>query len=378
VTFNVRVKGSCGTVDALKTPSGRFAPQHGDPKRSRGGGSMTAADERSCQDALGRAVHARGDEISRSVLTLWEKRCPAAAARGGARVRDDIVQATLAATAAITTYLIHHATQTPEQKRAEAKTGKAPLRETMSLADLTKLYLYWRDSAIKVVREEAARLGLHQSATDTAIEAVRAGSDASIVRMVKQFDTERDRLQHELQHEQALLAHEAMHDALTGLPNRKLFFDRLSQALARAVRQPTSVAVLFIDIDHFKTVNDTYGHRVGDQLLLAVAARLSERVRRSDTVARLAGDEFVILYEFLDQPERQAVALQQRVDHAFIDPFVIGTTSLSISASTGLAIATDDCDPDILLTRADHAMYQAKQSSPSRRAPRPHDTSQTV
>jgi diguanylate cyclase (GGDEF)-like protein len=330
--------------------------------------SMTAAPDRSCQIALGRAIHAHRDEISRAVVSRWEQRCPEAAARGGERVKHDIMQATLAATAAVTRYLVDGATQTPEQKRAEAATGKAPLRETMSLADLTKLYLYWRDSTVDVVRDEAARLGLDQPATETVLEVVRAGSDASIVRMVKQFDTERDRLQHELQREQALLAHEAMHDALTGLPNRKLFFDRLSQALARSVRRRSSVAVLFIDIDHFKAVNDTYGHHVGDQLLLAVAARLTERVRRSDTVARLAGDEFVIVYEDLDGPERQTVELQQRIDSAFTEPFLVDDISLSVSASTGIAFATDDCDPDLLLTRADHAMYRANQTSPSRRA----------
>src|SRR6185437_2936221 len=132
---------------------------------------------------------------------------------------------TQAATMAVTSYLMHRELQTPEQKRAEAAYGKAPLRETISLTDLTKLYLYWRDATIVVVRDEAARLGIGRSTTEAALDIVRGGSDGSVVRMVKQFDTERRRLQEELKREQARLAHEAVHDALTGLPNRKLFFD---------------------------------------------------------------------------------------------------------------------------------------------------------
>jgi diguanylate cyclase (GGDEF)-like protein len=317
--------------------------------------------------ALGCALHERRVEISQTILGLWQKRCPTSAS-GAAHVSEDILRTTQAATTAITAYLMHGAHQTPEQKRVEAATGKAPLRDSISLVDLTKLYLYWRDATIDVLRQEAERLRLSRPTIDAAVEIVRRGSDASIVRMVKQFDSERERLQCELQREQAQLAHEAMHDSLTGLPNRKLFFDRLTQALARAARHPASVGVLFIDIDHFKAVNDTWGHLVGDQLLVAVAARLRDGVRPSDTVARLAGDEFVVLYEQLDL-SHLTDAFQQRIQQTFREPFTIGTTVLHVSASVGFAAATTDCDPDILLTQADHDMYRAKQGSAARRTP---------
>jgi diguanylate cyclase (GGDEF)-like protein len=317
------------------------------------------------QVALGRALHERRVEISRTIVERWRQRCPGAASRDD-RVGRDIQRTTEAATTAITAYLIHGAQQTPEQKRVEAAAGKAPLRDAISLVDLTKLYLYWRDATVDALRQEAQRLGVDESTTEAAVEIVRRGSDASVVRMVKQFDAERERLQRELQREQAQLAHEAMHDSLTNLPNRKLFFDRLTQALARAARNPATVGVLFIDIDHFKAVNDTWGHLAGDQLLIAVAARLRESVRPSDTVARLAGDEFVVLYEQLD-PSQPDGALQQRIADTFLDPFGIGGLVLHVSASIGFAAATTDCDPDILLTQADHDMYRAKQSSAGRR-----------
>ncbi len=328
-------------------------------------------DDQSGLAALGHALEARGAEISCTIVGLWQQRCTDATGTDH-RIKDDIARTTQAATNALTAYFTRGALQTPEQKRSEAKTGKAALRESISLADLTKLYMYWRETTIDVLRSEGRRLGLEQATTDEAIEIVRVASDASVVRMVKSFDTERERLHRQLQQEQAQLAHEAMHDALTGLPNRKLFFDRLTQALARVRRHPASVAVVFIDIDHFKTVNDTWGHRVGDQVLIAVAARLRERVRPSDTVARLAGDEFVVLYERLDRSDEDG-SLQARLEDTFRHPFIIGVHALRISASVGFAAATADCDPDILLTQADHDMYRAKQRSRTSATGSEHD-----
>jgi diguanylate cyclase (GGDEF)-like protein len=312
--------------------------------------------------ALGRALHARADEIARRVLATWDERCSGSAAFAGERVRDDIVRTTQLATVAVTSYLMRGERQSAEEKRAEAATGKAPLRDTISLSDLTKLYFYWRDTTIEVVREEALRLDLPRSMTDRVIDIVRGGSDGSVVWMVKQFDSERQRLQEELKCEQARLSHEAAHDALTGLPNRKLFFDRLTHALARSARHGFGTAVLFIDIDDFKAVNDHRGHLVGDQLLTAIAARLQERIRAADTVARLGGDEFVVLCEDLVSPSADATVLVERVETAFENPFTLRTQPIRASASIGLAIATSSCDADVLLTRADHAMYRCKQS----------------
>jgi diguanylate cyclase (GGDEF)-like protein len=328
---------------------------------------MTASEPQLApQVALGRALHAQADEIAYRVLATWEERCAEAAACAGDRVKSDIVRSTREATLAITSYLMRGVGQTAEQKRAEAASGKAPLRDTISLSDLTKLYLYWRDRTMEVLRAEALRLDSPRETVAAAIDIVRAGSDSSVVRMVKQFDTERQRLQAELEREKARLSHEALHDALTGLPNRKLFFDRLSRALARSTRHDFGAAVLFIDIDDFKVVNDSYGHLVGDQLLVAIARRLADRVRATDTVARLGGDEFVVLYEDLVLPCEEIEVLVERVESAFDCPFALPDRSIVASASIGLAIATSNCDADVLLTRADHAMYRAKQDRPRR------------
>ena len=129
---------------------------------------------------------------------------------------------------------------------------------------------------------------------------MRAGSDGSIVRMAKQFDVERERLQRDLAIEQSRLVRHAFHDPLTGLPNRRLFFDRLNHALAIVQRRDSGVALLFIDVDDFKSVNDRLGHRSGDELLAIVAERLLKEVRQGDTVAWFAGDEFTVLLENLD------------------------------------------------------------------------------
>jgi diguanylate cyclase (GGDEF)-like protein len=329
----------------------------------RGPEVVQAVDARFWHGPLGHALKERGEEVSRSIVELWEQRCSYAAAHAGPAVKHDIVRTTHAATTAIVTYLIEGTQQTDEQKRIEASTGKAPLRDSISLADLTKLYLFWRDATLAVIRQEAQRLGLARSAVDEAIDIVRAGSDGSIVRMVKQFDAERERLQEELECERSRLAHEALHDALTGLPNRKLFFDRLTEALARGSREPVSVAVVFIDVDRFKAVNDSCGHLVGDQLLIAIAARLRQRVRQHDTVARLAGDEFVVLAEGLERPRLDTAALQRNIKDSFAEPFTIGLNRFHVSASVGAAIGTNGSDPDVLLTAADRAMYSAKHCS---------------
>jgi diguanylate cyclase (GGDEF)-like protein len=321
---------------------------------------MQAADPRFWYGPLGQALNERRDEISASIIALWEERCPVAAARGGAHVNHDIAQTTHAATTAIATYLIEGTQQTDEQKRIEAATGKAPLRDSVSLADLTKLYFYWRDTTLAVVLQEAQRLDLERAAIDEAVDIVRAGSDGSIVRMVKQFDAERERLQEELQREQAQLAHEVLHDALTGLPNRKLFFDRLTHAFARGNREPVSVAVVFIDVDRFKAVNDTFGHLVGDELLVAIACRLRQRVRRHDTLARLSGDEFVVLAEGLERPRLDTAALQRHIKESFAEPFIVGADILHVSASIGVAIGSNGSDPHAVLAEADRAMYSAK------------------
>jgi diguanylate cyclase (GGDEF)-like protein len=151
--------------------------------------------------------------------------------------------------------------------------------------------------------------------------------------------------------------HRAFHDALTGLPNRALFRDRLEHALARSKRRDDPVAVLFLDLDSFKRVNDSFGHAAGDQLLVAVARRLRECLRPGDTAARFGGDEFAILIEGA-RDSISAIGVAGRILLALQVPFMVHDKEVHVSASIG--IATGGKGPDDLMRNADLAMYRAK------------------
>ena len=159
--------------------------------------------------------------------------------------------------------------------------------------------------------------------------------------------------------------HQAEHDALTGLPNRTLFMDRLEQALATVARQHRQFALMFIDLDHFKAINDNHGHEAGDAVLQEVANRLRRCVRRVDTVSRLGGDEFVVLLADIggvDQAAHVAATIMQSVGR----PVQAAAGSLNLSVSIGIAICpSDGDDPKTLLRHADVAMYHAKESGRS-------------
>jgi diguanylate cyclase (GGDEF)-like protein/PAS domain S-box-containing protein len=169
---------------------------------------------------------------------------------------------------------------------------------------------------------------------------------------------------------QARLERDALHDPLTGLPNRALFLDRLALALRRAARRPAGeppAAVLFLDLDRFKTVNDSLGHLVGDRLLVAAATRLRAVVRPADTVARLGGDEFVVLLEGLsDLAEAERVA--ERVQEAIAAPVLVDGRELHVSASIGIAVAGPGAEPGDVVRDADLAMYRAKSEGGARHA----------
>jgi diguanylate cyclase (GGDEF)-like protein len=157
------------------------------------------------------------------------------------------------------------------------------------------------------------------------------------------------------------LASQAFHDPLTGLPNRLLFLDRLQLALSRLDRHPSLVAVIFIDLDRFKRINDTLGHQAGDEALVAVAERLRSVVRSSDTVARFGGDEFVILCEDLVD-ESDAIRITEHVLAQFAAPVDCGEGTHFVTASMGVALASmPAAAPQLLLSDADVAMYRAKE-----------------
>lgn len=159
------------------------------------------------------------------------------------------------------------------------------------------------------------------------------------------------------------LAHQAMHDSLTGLPNRTLFLDRLKHAVMRAKRHHMLMGVMFLDLDGFKPVNDTYGHDVGDRLLVALAGRLQDGLRASDTAARFGGDEFMILCEDVAD-DQDVVNIAQRILKAIDEPFVIGGERLTVRASMGIAITDGKEDSaESMIRNADSAMYGAKKQN---------------
>lgn len=174
-----------------------------------------------------------------------------------------------------------------------------------------------------------------------------------VVSVIKDI-TERKRLEQELQHA-------ATHDSLTNLPNRALFDDRLKNALSKAERNKEKLAVLFIDLDDFKAVNDTYGHYIGDQLLIAFTQRLQNLFRKSDTIARLSGDEFAFIIDDLSEPV-EAARIAKKINAHCSEPYKLEDYDISTTLSIGISIYPDDAsDADTLLQRADAAMYQVKQ-----------------
>jgi diguanylate cyclase (GGDEF)-like protein/PAS domain S-box-containing protein len=160
------------------------------------------------------------------------------------------------------------------------------------------------------------------------------------------------RLEHEL-------AHQALHDSLTGLPNRALLADRLAHGLAGARRRHTRLGVLFLDVDHFKEINDSLGHTCGDDLLGHAALRIAGAIRAGDTVARFGGDEFVVVCD--DVGARQTEEIGERILDALSQPLLIADQEVNLTASLGIAIADDGATPESLLRDSDFAMYRAKE-----------------
>jgi diguanylate cyclase (GGDEF)-like protein len=159
---------------------------------------------------------------------------------------------------------------------------------------------------------------------------------------------------------EAQIEYAALHDALTGLPNRTLLLDRLRQALARAAREGGKVAVLFLDLDNLKVLNDSLGHSAGDELVRAIGPRLRGELRATDAVARFGGDEFAVVCEEV-QDEEHALAIAQRLVRAFEDPFMVGREERFGSASVGIVVTGAGRSAEELLSDADAAMYRAKE-----------------
>jgi diguanylate cyclase (GGDEF)-like protein/PAS domain S-box-containing protein len=181
------------------------------------------------------------------------------------------------------------------------------------------------------------------------------GPDGRATRMAGSLTdiTERRAAEHQLQHD-------ALHDALTGMPNRALFMDRVEHSLQRVVREPKlSCAVLFLDIDRFKLINDSFSHAVGDRLLTALGQRMSGVLRPSDTVARFGGDEFTLLLDGVSDPDH-AMGVATRLQEALARPFTIDGHQLSVAATIGVAVNSPGISAADLVRNADIAMYEAR------------------
>lgn len=250
-----------------------------------------------------------------------------------------------------------------------ALSGRLTADQSGRLKTLVQRSLRWRDSVAAILSEEASRHGVGPAALERALRMLGRSLDVTLVRMAESVDAERRRIDAELARQRQELAFQATHDPLTGLPNRTLITDRAERMLARARRNQSPVAAFFIDLDNFKTVNDTLGHAAGDELLKAVSERLTTALRESDTLGRLGGDEFVVLAEGMGPaggPELLVTRLAGALREGFALPGTDGTP-VTVSASIGIAIG-DRPTADALLRDADIAMYSAKFAGKNRYA----------
>ncbi len=241
-----------------------------------------------------------------------------------------------------------------------ADDGDAEPASVLSVALVMKLNLWWKDATCLILMEEATRLGISEATLVMATDMVSASCNSSMVRMAKQYDAE-------LQDLHARLLHLANHDQLTGLANRAVFLARLETAISRIARHPGGLAVVFIDLDNFKAVNDAYGHGLGDELLTVIAERCTDQMRPEDTLARFGGDEFVALFQDLTDPSVEAHALAERIHRAIAEPIELGGGSVYMTASIGVAVVTgQDCRSDEVLAHADMTMYGVKRAGRNR------------
>jgi diguanylate cyclase (GGDEF)-like protein len=247
--------------------------------------------------------------------------------------------------------------------------GELAAHRAASLNEVTRRSLWWRNVMADVLRECADELNVSGETLAQALNMVQLSVEFSLLRMCESFEVARRRVDEELTRREEELAFLATHDPLTGLPNRTLILDRVEQMLARSVRSKAPIAALFIDVDNFKSINDTLGHGIGDELLRAVAARLETVVRQVDALGRLGGDEFVVIAEELSLAAGPELVAERLLD-ALKHPFKLGPeeeTRVTVTASIGIA-AGSRTSAEELLRDADIAMYRAKWDGKNRYA----------
>jgi diguanylate cyclase (GGDEF)-like protein len=316
---------------------------------------------------LGEALHSRSDEV---VARTIEETV------GSGEHLDPPIQASFEQIARNSTFAVSRWIAGDDVKVTFASAeetsrvfGEVAARRSASLQEVLRRSLVWRNVMAAVLRDCAELQETHPDALTRALTTLQFALEATTLRICEVFETERRRTDDALARREGELAFLATHDPLTGLPNRTLILDRLEQMLARATRTRAPVTALFIDLDGFKSINDTLGHRAGDQLLQGVATRLQGVVRGGDAVGRLGGDEFVVIAEELARGDG-AELLAQRLLAALQRPFALGEDgeiSLTVTASIGAA-SGNQRPAEELLRDADIAMYRAKREGRNRYA----------
>jgi diguanylate cyclase (GGDEF)-like protein len=313
---------------------------------------------------LGEALHERTEHVVAGMIERSERSGP---------VLEDVVEESFARVGAVSTiavarWMAGEGAQAAREVGQESWSifGQLAAQRAAPLNEVTKRCLRWRDAADDVVRKASEELGLAPEVLARALDMLQRSLDVTLVRMCQSFESERQRAQDELSRRQEELAFLATHDPLTGLPNRTLILDRAEQMLVRSRRSQAPVAALFIDLDNFKSINDTLGHGAGDELLCSVCARLQNVVRDIDALGRLGGDEFVIVAEGISLDAGPEL-IAERLLEAFKQPFELqgAENRLSITASVGIATG-DRLSAEELLRDADIAMYRAKWSGKNR------------
>lgn len=252
-----------------------------------------------------------------------------------------------------------------EEMRYIAERGDLAASLQQSTVNITRAYLIWRDTIGEILRDEADSLCTPRELLDDALRAVRLSCDASLVQVARAFDRRMAELSQELASEREALLHQALHDPLTGLPNRVLLYDRIRQAVLASKRTARPFAILAIDLDGFKTVNDSLGHDGGDVVLQQVADRLVKSVRESDTVARQGGDEFTVLLAGMEVD--MAADIARKLEARLCQVLAFDGKAVSVGATIGVATYPHDGDDvHALLRSADHSMYRRKRERGSR------------
>jgi diguanylate cyclase (GGDEF)-like protein len=308
---------------------------------------------------LGEAVLARADEV----LAQTVARTRESGEQVDPPVQQSFERICTNSTVAVSRWIAGDGLEVTNQSARETSHifGELAARRAASLQEVTRRMFWWRNVFAEVMRDAAVTLKTPQGVLRDALDQLQLAVEFTLLRICQTFEAERQATDEQLARREEELAFLATHDPLTDLPNRTLIVDRIEQMIARSARQQTSVAALFIDLDNFKTINDTLGHAIGDQLLKAVATRLQGVVREVDALGRLGGDEFVVLVGDLS-PDTDPALVAERLLEALKQPFKLGSeneTTVTVGASVGIATA-DSGGAGTLLRNADIAMYRAK------------------